>query len=346
MAIVALLCFATAESRNATVPDSINPRPDYDPAAMKELSKVLGAGPQPSARSGRASSRKSISSTYCVGQAFNPHRIRVFKGMQSHMIFPGETSCSKAGWKTAFVFWGPGCKNSQCQGIIAAHESNELYQAYDPHRTMMYPYYDGATHGWKFFGHITYHCRHELPNAEEAAYLKAVVPAILQNHKRQVVDDTEGDRGLVNCVMEIVGLWDLDEVRKNMPQGTLIYAKDVASFRPAAKDGGLTQYINSARIDVQATLNSELANIQIQIGTHSYANVLIPTGVKIGARSIRCAFLESMQQTRTVTLHRTKPTQKWSIILTGLAIIISALFYPVTYSLNTLDGNSTLADGL
>ncbi|KAF9922696.1 hypothetical protein BGZ67_010302 [Mortierella alpina] len=215
------------------------------------------------------------------------------------------------------------------------HESSELYQAYGPHRMMMYPRYDGAGHGWKLRGHITYHCRHELPNAEEAAYLKTVVPTILKNHKRQVVDDIEGDRGLVNCVMQLVGLWDLDEVMTNIRQGTLLYGKNVASFREAARHGGFQQYVNSARIDVQAPINSELANIQIQIGTGSYANVLIPTGVRIGARSIRRAFLESMQQARTVTLHRTQPTQKWSII-------ISALFYPVAYDVRGIEGNSTL----
>lgn len=141
--------------------------------------------------------------------------------------------------------------------------------------------------------------------------------------------------------MQIVGLWDLDEIRRNIPQGTLLYGKNFASFVKAAKAGGFQQYINSARIDVQAPINSELANIQVQIGTRSYANVLIPTGVRIGARSIRRAFLESMQQASTVTLHKTKPTQKWSIILHGLAIIISVLFYPV--GLRSIDGNSTVA---
>ncbi|KAF9952188.1 hypothetical protein BGZ72_006454 [Mortierella alpina] len=305
--IVALLCSAAAKPFNATVatPDSFNPRSDYDPAAMKELFEVLGANQLP------------------------------------HMVFAGDTSCTKAGWTTAFVFWGPGCHDNSCKGTMAMHESNEMFQAYDPHRMMMYPHYDGTAHGWTKNGQVTYHCRHELPNAEEAAYLKTVVPAILKNHKREV-DNTEGDRGLVNCIMQIVGLWDLDEVMRNVRQGTLIFGRDVRSFREAAQHGGFENYVNSARIDVQAPINSELANIQVQIGTKSYANVLIPTGVKIGARSIRRAFLESMQQARTVTLHRAKPTQKWSIILYGLAIIISVLFYPVPLALRSIEGNSTL----
>ncbi|KAF9925667.1 hypothetical protein BGZ67_008498 [Mortierella alpina] len=85
----------------------------------------------------------------CVGFASGPNR---------SMMFPGG-DCNQAGWTHDFTFWYNQCPHfkSACDGnVYSKNMQVHVYEAFEPHRIMLAPGYDGTKHGWIYKWSLAY----------------------------------------------------------------------------------------------------------------------------------------------------------------------------------------------
>ncbi|KAG0292535.1 hypothetical protein BGZ96_004018 [Linnemannia gamsii] len=99
---------------------------------------------------------------YCVGYANNPVRVKIFKnkmncdlqGWYTLFTFTAHTKKDKHHapypiCETDFAYYESGTRSSGDKSISPVAQATPMFQAYTPHRMMLYPYYHGRVHGWE-----------------------------------------------------------------------------------------------------------------------------------------------------------------------------------------------------
>lgn len=112
------------------------------------------------------------------------------------------------------------------------------------------------------------------------------------------------DRRLLNLANNVIGRWNDDSLRRGLEAGTLVEYWENES----GSSSGTRR--SDSRIDNQTTngitwIGDGLRyyNIQLQIGSRSYAQVLVPVNVRVGAHTIRTALVRSMQEQRQIVIY-------------------------------------------
>ncbi|KAF9425053.1 hypothetical protein BGZ94_007878 [Podila epigama] len=246
----------------------------------------------------RAAEAKSDIKDFCVGLAKNPVRVKIFKDrltcdiqgwntlwvFQAHtsydhhhapwpicvgsaesptrsMLFSQTNTCSVNGWNTDFSFYESGCmdgnKEQHCD-----HESTEMFQAYNPHRMMLYPFYEGDLKD-----HAELHKRTDITAPPTLAYRRAI-----QN---------------------LIMAWDYPEVTLRTPRVTR--GRDNADFVRHAQAGGYQNLIDAADIVLHRTIIGRLTSIDIVIGGVVYASASVPMNGDLHTNSIRHALQQSVR---------------------------------------------------
>ncbi|KAG0012970.1 hypothetical protein BGZ82_002337, partial [Podila clonocystis] len=279
-----------------------------------------------------AAANGEILTPFCVGHAYNPHRTRIFPnretcdtngfttlfvfiastkyhkhlapdvnciGIASNpertMVFQGVENCSIRGWDHLAKFYDPGCGATHCGDGYSRHESTEIFEAFNPHRIMIYPYYNGLAHGWTHVGYFSYHSRFRPATPAETSKLKKALPSHSDLHKRSepIRPIPASDPDLESCVMELISLWEVDFIHGgNVPT---IRGSSSATFirRSHSGWGNYARYVNGAVIEGGLT-NGNHAVITVRVHGVTYAAATIPRDATFDAANIRIALYQSI----------------------------------------------------
>ncbi|KAG0361662.1 hypothetical protein BC939DRAFT_451752 [Gamsiella multidivaricata] len=177
--------------------------------------------------------RQLASSPSCVGLAQNPERT---------MIYRGVDNCNRHGWSHVAHFYESGCLGGD-PDANCHHHSSEIFQAYDPHRAMIYPYYDGTKHGWSLYSAYGYKSRYRLPQKKELDHLKKSASAHIDLHKRMDnVAPAAGNLALRRAIFHLITYWTNDYTHHgNIPT---LRGRDHRAFASWATRIGLSQFLD------------------------------------------------------------------------------------------------------
>ncbi|KAI5059379.1 hypothetical protein GOP47_0025698 [Adiantum capillus-veneris] len=110
-------------------------------------------------------------------------------------------------------------------------------------------------------------------------------------------------------IQNLVRLWDLDNMDRNLGQATLV------EFPRRPRPNEYTPHRQGWRIDNQENGSFQRNNLQyyslaVQNGAAVYASVLVPVRYRVGRTRIRNAFLQSMEQGEVVSIDLPPPAQR------------------------------------
>ncbi|KAF9578542.1 hypothetical protein BGW38_005604 [Lunasporangiospora selenospora] len=114
--------------------------------------------------------------------------------------------------------------------------------------------------------------------------------------KRGVI--TTPNRSERDALRALIDCWTLNSVTQG-PIKSIYHFKNCRSLRDLV--GNNDGHLRSARIDnqnpntVTNAFGQQSLNIQLQIGSNTYGNVLIPVNVNFGAHAIRAALLNALE---------------------------------------------------
>ncbi|KAF9295068.1 hypothetical protein BGZ74_010978 [Mortierella antarctica] len=261
--------------------------------------------------------------TVCVGVAGNPTRTRIFRDMAScdkwgwktlyvfqafrnydafmapeamcvghhndperSMFFDGE-DCNKQGWTHDFVFWVNDCPwFEKCKGrdVFQHNTQIHLYEAFNPHRMMIAPGYDGRKYGWTYLYSFAYFAHYYVPSAEGYRFLasqrnrlfKRQMNSYLAESYRRVIFDR-----LISC-------WSGNAFYNNIPRGALVDWDRCRAVRDAAH--GDAETYRTIQIyfagPVHGEYNVAMVRLELRLQNRVWGAVNFPVGEFIGAQAI------------------------------------------------------------
>ncbi|KAF9291451.1 hypothetical protein BGZ68_003871 [Mortierella alpina] len=223
----------------------------------------------------------------CTGLAGSPER---------SMMFP-SSDCNTAGWTHDFTFFYNQCPHfkGSCDGNVYHRNMQvHVYEAFNPHRIMLAPGYDGTKHGWTYKWSLAYMAHYFAMSSKGYKLLETrYKPHLVKraNITPPSKSELEAFRALIDC-------WTMDIVGKSAIQPFYEF-EDCLPLRNLV--GYNDKKRRSARIDNQnphTVVNAygqQSLNIQLQMGGNTYGNLLIPVDVELGAAAIRAALLNCLE---------------------------------------------------
>ncbi|KAF9898861.1 hypothetical protein EC991_010202 [Linnemannia zychae] len=172
----------------------------------------------------------------CAGFASGPSRSMMFTG--------GD--CNQAGWTHEFTFWYNQCPwfKEECDGkVYSKNMQVHVYEAFEPHRMMLAPGYDGTKHGWTYKWSIAY-MSHFFALSSKGYKL------IEERHKPHLVkraDITRPNRSEKDALQALIDCWTRNILGR---EGIKSYYH-VDNCRALKNLAGNNGYLRSARIDNQ-----------------------------------------------------------------------------------------------
>ncbi|KAF9102096.1 hypothetical protein BGX29_004947 [Mortierella sp. GBA35] len=268
---------------------------------------------------------------FCVGLAANPTRVRIFKnkmtcdisgwrtlfiftahtkqdvhqapfpictGMASNpnrsMLFSKRSSCSISGWDTDFSFYESGEKDyaNPNPAISWLHQSTEMWQTWDPHRMMLYPYFDGKKYGWTHAYNLQYRSRYRLAADNEIYRLTIQQGNHEEVHKKLSVSSPP-DSATARCALNLVQMWNYERLNKGNP--TSIEGSSNADYVSGAGRDKCSHLVKSSVLRLQRAEKNFVCSVEAVIGGKAYAAISIPCNIGLPAHHVRTAFQESLR---------------------------------------------------
>ncbi|KAG0311192.1 hypothetical protein BGZ97_012017 [Linnemannia gamsii] len=314
---------------------------DYEDAA-KYIAQYYKAvygdriAPRTNGVSSRAAASKDIL-PFCVGVAFEPSRVQIFKNKMScdangwstlfiftahtkqdihhakypicvgwatapnrSMLFSSKTTCSLDGFTHDFAFYESGMRINYDASVNALHESTVMWQARTPHRMMLYPYYEGDKHGWQQAYNLQYRSRYRLASSYERAELTIQQGDHEEVHKKLSIatPNTAASR----CTLNLIQMWTENTVNTGNPiskagSGDARYVADAQ--RDECSNLVATSFIRVARVTVR-----NASSLEAVIGGKIYAAASVSGNTALSPAYVRIALQESLRTGRPVMVAR------------------------------------------
>jgi hypothetical protein len=235
---------------------------------------------------------------YTVREAFNPHRC---------MVDEGHAARNNGEWKERLSFYA---HNTPMSASASLGTLVSVGEASKPHRAMLAGEKHMTFSGWS--ERLSFYSIGVLypPSADQVKYALAFEAGAHSALVRRAEGLTPADNSTKHFITHLIALWDIDELRMNIPRGRLFEGQRDRNFTEwvnGARNRNYRAYLPSARIDNQLEgmtyiNNTAYYNIQVQIGSQSYAQASVPAGYPVGRRRIRNELVESMNYTRNVVI--------------------------------------------
>ncbi|KAF9129411.1 hypothetical protein BGW39_004178 [Mortierella sp. 14UC] len=300
---------------------------------------------------------------YCVGVALNPTRVKIFKnrmacdikdwtslftftahtnydkhhapfpicvgkagGPDRSMLFSNRTSCSVTGWATDFAFYESGTHGNDGAVVNPLHESTVMWQAYDPHRMMLYPYYQGGDDGWLWAYNLQYRSRWRLAQESEYLNLQTFAADHANLHKTVSIVPLP-DAATHRCVQNLLSLFK-KAIDYPSQQFTLA-GKDDSEYVADAQRDECTDIVPNAVLRANQRIVGYRTLLEAVVDGKVHAAVSIPTAVLLSAgwaSHLRIGLQESMRTGRPVAMERVNEGETLS---NSLAANIGGVFVVV-----------------
>ncbi|KAG0272188.1 hypothetical protein BGZ95_012068 [Linnemannia exigua] len=196
----------------------------------------------------------------CTGWAPNPERSMMYTG--------GD--CYRAGWMHAFAFWYNQCpwfKESCNDNVYHDNTQVHVYEAFDPHRIMLAPGYDGTRHGWTEWSFA--YMAHYVVMSSKGVQVSRNQPQASSDTSYIKFDNCRTLRNLFRHNDEYLQSERID----NLNPHTILNA-----------------------------FGRQINNVQIQIEGSTYRVLLIPVDVTLSAATIRAALLNCLETGRVKSM--------------------------------------------
>ncbi|KAG0305790.1 hypothetical protein BGZ97_000980 [Linnemannia gamsii] len=244
----------------------------------------------------------------CIAQStINPSR---------SMYFPGKTTCDQKGseWKTDFAFY----ESTQL------HATNEMYQASNPLRMLMYPYYNGLAHGWEKSYSVHFRNFFRLAADHESKTLRSDFNSHLAVLKKIKVSAAP-DLATYRCAEMLALSSEVETVPGN--GGFTQSGKDLKEYANLAFNAKCNNLINSSSVVVRRVFVNGFGSVELNIGKNTVAAISMKVGHRLGAGFINRAILESLRtgQPVMVGVHDKLPNNGVTAYVQGKMIALGYL---------------------
>ncbi|KAK3832280.1 MAG: hypothetical protein JOS17DRAFT_790343 [Linnemannia elongata] len=201
--------------------------------------------------------------------------------------FPGKTACKGGEWNTDFVYY----ESTQ------ARSQNEMWQAQDPQRMLMYPYYKGAEHGWSKPYNMYMRNFFRLASDAESRTLRTDFNSHLAVLKKMKVS-APTDATAARCAEMLV----YSSMSNGVPGngGYTQNGKDLSEYPNLAFNAKCNNLINSSNIVVRRVFTNGFGSIELNIGKTTVAAISMKAGHSIPAPYINRALFESLRTTQPI----------------------------------------------
>ncbi|KAG0374354.1 hypothetical protein BGX24_010504 [Mortierella sp. AD032] len=234
----------------------------------------------------------------CVGLGKEPNR---------SMLFSSKTSCTTGEWKTAFAFYESGARVGD-NNVSPDHHSTDMWQAYDPHRMMLYPYL-GEKNGWIYAYTLKYRSRSRPASTSELASLDSWMRHHTTAHMQLKVEVTPNTK-THRCVQDLIQIWNVPAIEFDGTGPTALYpGSTFPRFSEAAVRDECSDLANSAVIRAgRFIVSGKITVIEVMIGTKVHAALSLESGGWMkndySTSNIKIALQESLRTIKPVAAGR------------------------------------------
>ncbi|KAF9092396.1 hypothetical protein BGX29_010482 [Mortierella sp. GBA35] len=273
---------------------------------------------------------------FCVGIAWNPTRVQIFNDRTScdgngwttlyvftahkkkddhyarrpicvgyddspdrSMLFAGRTACTVDAWKNDFSFYESGCVQGEAADGNCHYELTVVWEAFEPHRMMLYPLYDGQRHGWQEAYSLTYRSRWRPATAIEAKMFKPHLQSHAKLHQRTDIVPPY-DLATLRCAQSLVRLWSYERVSASTPR--TVRGDIDPQFNVDARRSGFTPLAGSAFLRIHYNKYGGATAVDAMVGGLVRASATIPYDTNLSAAGVRLALQESLRSGRPVPI--------------------------------------------
>ncbi|OAQ26048.1 hypothetical protein K457DRAFT_128530 [Linnemannia elongata AG-77] len=219
----------------------------------------------------------------CVAYATNPVR---------SLLFFDTLSCTKGEWTTDFNFYQSDCKPSDTDlNCIRRQSATVMWQAYEPHRILLYPWYWGQQHGWKDPVPIRYIAQWRYAKEAEWKSLQDVMAIHAVLHSRTTITATPDDPTR-RCLRNLFQLFPWGTI----PTAGVSWPAIAHPLFPVAADRDACSRLSAkTSFEINPKIYEGHASINAVIGGKIYASVTVPVGAKFNRQLVPLAFEESLR---------------------------------------------------
>ncbi|KAG0278668.1 hypothetical protein BGZ95_003449 [Linnemannia exigua] len=234
----------------------------------------------------------------CVASGLDPNR---------SMLFSGKTSCTSGEWKTDFVFYESGARNGD-KVASPYHQSTVMWQAYNPHRMMLYPYYEGGNAGWIWAYNLAYRSRYTISSGNDSGYFErtqATFDSVLPNVPVVFPPNVATYR----CVLNLIQVVNLGIIPFNVEQEVISPARYMPQYVADANRDECKNLVNTSQIRFNRIITSKqhVATLEIMIANKVHAAILLSYDIwkdyqRLDAE-FRMALEESLRVGQAIPVH-------------------------------------------
>ncbi|KAF8943430.1 hypothetical protein BGZ47_005429 [Haplosporangium gracile] len=223
----------------------------------------------------------------CVGVASGPHR---------SMLFSDKTTCSIDEFSHDFSFYESGMKGSYDATVNPLHESAVMWQAFNPHRMLIYPYYQGDKHGWQWAYNLQYRSRYRLASDYERIELVNQEGDHFEVHKKLSI--ATANTAASRCTLNLIQTWTDDFVNTGNPISNAGSAN--ARYVSDAQRDECSSLVASSFIRVARVSVRRASSLEAVIGGKVYAAISISGNTHLPPAHTRVALQESLRTGKPV----------------------------------------------
>lgn len=219
----------------------------------------------------------------CVAYAMNPVR---------SLLYFDTLSCTQGEWKTDFGFYRSDCKPSDTDlNCIRRQSATVMWQAYEPHRILLYPWYWGQQHGWKDPVPIRYITQWRYAKEAEWKSLEDVMAIHAVLHSRTTITATPDDPTR-RCLRNLFQLFPWGTI----PTAGVSWPAIAHPLFPVAAVRDACNHLSAkTSFEINPNIHEGHASINAVIGGKIYASVTVPVGAKFNRQLVPLAFEESLR---------------------------------------------------
>ncbi|KAG0374353.1 hypothetical protein BGX24_010503 [Mortierella sp. AD032] len=241
----------------------------------------------------------------CVASGRDPNR---------SMLFSGKTSCTSGEWKTDFVFYESGARGGD-KAANPYHQSTVMWQAYSPHRMMLYPYYEGAKAGWIWAYNLQYRSRFRISTDNDSGYFQrtqANFDSVLQNVPVVFPPNVATYR----CVLNLIQAVNLGIIPFNVEQVAFSHGKNMPQFVADANRDECKNLVSSSQIRYNRIISpkQKVATLEIMVANKVHAAILLSYNIWKDYQGLddefRMALEESLRVGQAIPVHPSTQYQR------------------------------------
>ncbi|KAG9072281.1 hypothetical protein KI688_000050 [Linnemannia hyalina] len=224
----------------------------------------------------------------CVGHNDSPDR---------SMLFADRTACTANGWSNKFSFYESGCAQGGARDDGCNYELTVMWEAFEPHRMMLYPHYDGHQHGWQEAYSLTHKSRWRPATVSEVKLLKPHLPTHSTLHKRTDIHPPY-DLATLRCAQALIRLWSYNRVSNSTPR--TIRGDIDPQFSIDARRNGFTPFADAAFLRIHYNKYGGATAVDVMVGGYARASATLPYETNLSVSGVRLALQESLRSGRPV----------------------------------------------